>query len=188
VDDAQLVAGALAGKAECYDALYMRYRSQVWSAVTAMGVPESAADDMAQEILAAVCLKLAQFDPTQALFSTWVIGFAKKAAAKYWRAQARHPALQSLDATPEECMASDESGPAAVYERKLLRQSVRDLVCRLRPKLREPVILYWFNELSVAEIARVLGRPDSTVRDQLKEGMRDLRTLAAGEAAFAGAR
>jgi DNA-directed RNA polymerase specialized sigma24 family protein len=43
--------------------------------------------------------------------------------------------------------------------------------------LREPVVLYWFKEMSVAEIARFLKRPDSTVRDQLKEAMRELRVI-----------
>jgi len=188
VEDAQLVADALAGKAECFDALYMRYRSVVWNVVTKMGVPESAADDMTQDVLSAVCRKLASFDRARASFSTWVIGFAKKAAVNYWRAQKRHPAPDSLDEMEEDFVASDKDGPAAEYERKLVRQGVRDLVCRLKPKLREPVVLYWFKELTVAEIARVLGRPDSTVRGQLKEGMRDLRALVAEEQALAIAR
>jgi RNA polymerase sigma-70 factor (ECF subfamily) len=177
VDDAQLVAGALAGKAECYDALYARYRGKIRGWVTGMGVPESAADDLTQVILAAVCRKLGSFSEGRAAFSTWVYGFAKKSVAAHWRAQSRHPEPDSLDDTPEECIAGDTVGPETVHERKQVQEGVRELVCRLSPKLREPVVLYWFKEMSVAEIARLLKRPDSTVRDQVKVAMRELREL-----------
>jgi RNA polymerase sigma-70 factor (ECF subfamily) len=188
VEDAQLVAGALAGNAECYDALYVRYRGRVRGLVTGMGLPESDADDQTQVILASVCRKLGSYEQTRAAFSTWVYGFVKKAVAAYWRAQSRHPVPDSLDERAEECIASDKDGPAAEYERRQVQRGVRELVCRLSPKLREPVVLYWFKEMSVAEIARLLNRPDSTVRDQLKEAMRELRALAASEPAIAAAR
>ena len=188
MDDAQLVAGALAGKAECYDALYARYRGKIWCWVTGMGIPESAADDLTQVILAAVCRKLGSFQEGRAAFSTWVYGFAKKAVAAHWRTQSRHPEPDSLDDTPEECIAGDTDGPETVHERRHAQEGVRELVCRLPPKLREPVVLFWFKEMSVAEIARFLGRPDSTVRDQLKEAMRELRASVATEPGLAATR
>jgi RNA polymerase sigma-70 factor (ECF subfamily) len=177
VDDAQLVAGALAGKAECYDELYRRYRGRVQGWMTREGMPESAAEDRAQKVLTAVCRKLAQFDPKRAQFSTWVYGFIRNEVLSSWREQGRHPAPDSLDELPEECLPGDTDGPETVHERRQVQEGVRELVCRLSPKLREPVVLYWFKEMSVAEIARFLKRPDSTVRDQLKEAMRELRVI-----------
>jgi RNA polymerase sigma-70 factor (ECF subfamily) len=188
VDDAQFVAGALAGKAECYDALYVEYRGRIRGWVTGMGVPESAADDLTQVILAAVCRKLESFHQGRAAFSTWVYGFAKKAVAAYWRTQSRHPEPDSLDESAEERIASDTDGPETVHERRQVQEGVRRLVCRLSPKLREPVVLYWFKEMSVAEIARFLKRPDSTVRDQLKVAMREFRVLVATKPGLAAAR
>jgi RNA polymerase sigma-70 factor (ECF subfamily) len=179
VDDAQLVAGALAGKAECFDELYRRYRGRVQGWMTREGMPESSAEDRAQKVLAAVCRKLAQFDPSRAQFSTWVYGFIRNEVLSYWREQGRHPEPDSLDELPEECLPSDADGPETVPERKQVQEGVRELVCQLPAKLREPVILFWFKEMTVAEIARFLKRPDSTVRDQLKEAMRELRRLIA---------
>jgi len=177
LDDAQLVGKALAGKAECYDELYRRYRSRVQGWMMREGMPESAAEDRAQEVLAAVCRKLAQFDPSRAQFSTWVHGFVRNEVFSYWRERGRHPAPDSLDDTPQECIAGDFDAPETVHERRQVQEGVRELVCQLPAKLREPVILFWFKEMSVAEIARFLKRPDSTVRDQLREAMRELREL-----------
>jgi RNA polymerase sigma-70 factor (ECF subfamily) len=168
VNDAQLVAGALAGKAECFDELYRRYRGRVQGSMMREGMPESAAEDRAQKVLTAVCRKLAQFDPKRAMFSTWVHGFVRNEVFSYWREQGRHPEPDSLDEMPEECLPSDADGPETLHERKQVQEGVRELVCQLPARLREPVILFWFKEMSVAEIARFLERPDSTVRDQLK--------------------
>jgi RNA polymerase sigma-70 factor (ECF subfamily) len=145
--------------------------------MTREGMPGPEAEDRAQKVLAAVCRKLAQFDPSRAQFGTWVYGFIRNEVRSYWREQGRHPAPDSLDDTPEECIAGDSDGPETMHERRWLQEGVRELVCRLPPKLREPVVLYWFQEMPVAEIARFLKRPDSTVRDQLKEAMRELRVL-----------
>jgi RNA polymerase sigma-70 factor (ECF subfamily) len=147
--------------------------------MTREGMPESAAEDRAQKVLAAVCRKLGQFDPSRATFSTWAYGFIRNEVRAYWRERGRHPEPDSLDESPEECIPSDTDGPETVHERKQVQEGVRALVCRLSPKLREPVVLYWFKEMSVAEIARFLKRPDSTVRDQLREAMRELRVLVA---------
>jgi RNA polymerase sigma factor (sigma-70 family) len=138
-------------------------------------MPESAAEDRAQKVLAAVCRRLAQFDPSRAQFGTWVHGFIWKEVLSYRRQQGRHPAPGSLDELPEECIAGDTDGPETMHERRQVQAGVRELVCRLPPKLREPVVFYWFEEMSVAEIARFLKRPDSTVRDPLKVAMRELR-------------
>jgi DNA-directed RNA polymerase specialized sigma24 family protein len=92
-------------------------------------------------------------------------------------AAGRHPAPESLDELPEECIAGDTDGPETMHERRQVQAGVRELVCRLPPRLREPVVLYWFEQMSVAEIARFPKRPDSTVRGQLKEAMRELREL-----------
>jgi RNA polymerase sigma-70 factor (ECF subfamily) len=151
-------------------------------------MPESAAEDRAQKVLTAVCRKLARFDSSRAQFSTWVYGFIRYEMISYWRELGRHPQPDSLDEQPEECIAGDTDGPETVHERRKVQEGVRALVCRLSPKLREPVVLYWFKEMSVAEIARFLKRPDSTVRDQLKEAMRELRVLVATAPGLAAVR
>jgi RNA polymerase sigma-70 factor, ECF subfamily len=54
--------------------------------------------------------------------------------------------------------------------------AVRDLAERLPRKLREPVLLHYYADLAVDEVAQLLGRPPGTVRRQLSEARRLLRT------------
>lgn len=49
------------------------------------------------------------------------------------------------------------------------RREVADAVERLPARLREPVLLFYFADLSVEEVARALGRPLGTVKRQLHQ-------------------
>jgi RNA polymerase sigma-70 factor (ECF subfamily) len=53
--------------------------------------------------------------------------------------------------------------------------SIRDLVDRLPERTRVPVLLHYYADLSVHDIASELGRPEGTVRRLLAEGRAALR-------------
>ena len=53
---------------------------------------------------------------------------------------------------------------------------LRDLVDRLPEKLRQPVLLHYYADLPVAVVARVLHRPEGTVKSQLVDARRLLGT------------
>jgi RNA polymerase sigma-70 factor (ECF subfamily) len=53
--------------------------------------------------------------------------------------------------------------------------SIRDLVDRLPERTRVPVLLHYYADVSVHDIARELGRPEGTVRRLLTEGRDALR-------------
>ena len=59
---------------------------------------------------------------------------------------------------------------------------LRDLVMRLPERLRRPVLLHYYADLPVAEIARALHRPVGTIKRALSEGrahlLKDLQNSA----------
>lgn len=62
------------------------------------------------------------------------------------------------------------------------RQRVRRAVSTLPELYRVPIVLRYFSELSLEEIARLLGRPSSTVGVQLLRGRALLRKALEGSA------
>lgn len=55
--------------------------------------------------------------------------------------------------------------------------AVRDALKRLDEKYREPIELYYFHGLKVAEIARTLGKPAGTVKSDLMRARQRLKEL-----------
>ena len=63
-------------------------------------------------------------------------------------------------------------------------QHLDDALSQLRPGDRSLLHLYYFEELSVREIAQLLDRRESTVRTQLTRARDRLKTIMKGEAQY----
>lgn len=84
-----------------------------------------------------------------------------------WRRAARE--ARASAALPPRAMATE--GPD---------YAVRDAVARLRRPLRDVVVLHYFADLSVDEIAAILRKPSGTVKWLLKEARDELRRTLGG--------
>ena len=58
---------------------------------------------------------------------------------------------------------------------------VLDAVMRLPPKYKDVVYLYYYDGYQTDEIGRMLGRPASTVRNQLRDARGKLKELLGGD-------
>lgn len=52
---------------------------------------------------------------------------------------------------------------------------MRQAVHKLKENLRIPVILYYVNEMTVPQIARILGIPEGTVKSRLSTARKRLK-------------
>ena len=58
---------------------------------------------------------------------------------------------------------------------------VLDAVMNLPPKLKDVIWLYYYEDYSSDEIAKMLGRPPSTVRNQMKDARNLLKSMLGGD-------
>ena len=101
----------------------------------------------------------------------------RRAATSRRRLAATTPLDDVLVATLAD--PGDPAGEAMASEE---RETVRGAVARLPEPYREVVALRFFGDLSLLEIAAATGRPESTIKTQLRRGLERLRA-AMGEAA-----
>ena len=77
--------------------------------------------------------------------------------------------------------AADPSGdPARLAGRAAEREQLASLLAGLPERYRVPVVLRHVDDLSYAELAEVLGRPEGTLKAQVPRGLALLRAAAAG--------
>lgn len=77
------------------------------------------------------------------------------------KVRAVNPALE-----PQEC-----------YERKERQSAVREIMLAVPLKYRDVLYLYYFEELKIREIARVLDLSQSGVKTRLKRGREHMRVI-----------
>jgi RNA polymerase sigma-70 factor (ECF subfamily) len=76
-----------------------------------------------------------------------------------------------------ELLLSRESGPVSRMLREEIRNRVHDAIRRLPPEYREVLILRQLEQLSITEIAQVVGIPEGTVKSRHFRGLAELRAL-----------
>lgn len=68
----------------------------------------------------------------------------------------------------------DEAADKAVYPEE---SGIIHLVMSLKPKLRTPLYMYYYEEYSVKEIAALLGEKETTITTRLSRGRKKLKEL-----------
>jgi RNA polymerase sigma factor (sigma-70 family) len=159
-DDA-LVREAQAGDAAAREALARRYRGRVYVFALALLQRPEDAEDAAQETFIRAFGSLGTYEP-RGHFRAWLLAIA----ANVCRAHGRHERRRASHAAEEEW---EETSPAtgAIYAQAALREAVRAAIARLPAVYRGPVVLYYLEELPVAEVASILGRSRAAVKVQL---------------------
>jgi RNA polymerase sigma-70 factor (ECF subfamily) len=158
--------------------------------IASFGVPASDIDDVTQEVLSAVARTTARYEPSRGKLRTWLYKVAWYQSRTFLgRAYHRREELHAPH--------SDEIGWAlgsmqseANPERQTIASDTRRLVLELVEQIetnrRTVLIAYEIMEMTMAEIARTLGIPESTGWDQLQRARRELaRALRKHRAACA---
>jgi RNA polymerase sigma-70 factor (ECF subfamily) len=86
---------------------------------------------------------------------------------------------QEGDPTPR-----DETLPGATLERRERARRLQAALDRLSERHRAAVVLHDVEELSIAEIALIVGSNELTVRSRLRDGRRRLRDLLSADSGF----
>jgi RNA polymerase sigma-70 factor, ECF subfamily len=164
VSDDSLAREAQAGAAAALEVLARRYRGRVYVFALALLQRPEDAEDAAQETLLRAFRSLPTYEP-RGCFRTWIFGIAANVCREHRRREHRHGTVATeamADRLPRE-----EADGGAIYEQATLKASVRAAIARLPLLYRAPVVLYYLEELSVAEVAEALGRSRPSVKMQL---------------------
>jgi RNA polymerase sigma-70 factor, ECF subfamily len=164
------------GDRDAQRALYEAYKDKVYSiAFYFFRGDATAASDVTQQVFLKLIGGMAKYRGDSA-FSTWLYRIVVNACvdrSRRWRAE-----------TPTEPKVLDEmQAPAASHEELLARsevaRSVQTAIATLPPRLRLPILLRYFDELSYAEMAATLNCSIGTVSSRLSRAHRLLaRKLA----------
>jgi RNA polymerase sigma-70 factor, ECF subfamily len=179
-DEDSLIQRARRGDADAFATLCERYRQRVWRVVATVA-RNADTDDLAQDAIVRAFGALRSYRG-DACFEAWLCRIALNAAHDYQRSAWRRRVLlwdRSADTSREESSSADLSpSPHGEAERRELQRRVRKAVAGLQEKERVPIWLIYFEEFTLAEVARLEEVPESTIRSRVRAGLKRLeRTL-----------
>jgi RNA polymerase sigma-70 factor (ECF subfamily) len=180
VDDdlPDLIARSRAGDQIACATLYQRFVRPIYRLAYGVLLDEQDAEEVVQDSFVYAFQHLEAYDPARSAFRTWLYTITMSRC----RNKRRRKWLPTINlADVAECLPGLEPLPERVAEQQSLREVVLTALRRLSPKLREAVVLRYFDGLSYREMAEVLDCPQKTVESRVRLAHEALYRLLEGQ-------
>jgi len=171
--DERLLEQAADGNTAAFQILYERYRDPIYRFAFRMLGSVEGAEDVAQDCFLSLINDPARFDATRASLRTYLYAAARNQAVKRYQSFGRETAIDEL---ADEPASAERQGPMAQVLDDELAGEVAQAIASLPPLQREALILFEYEDLSLAEIAAVVGADSGTVKGRLFRAREKLRS------------
>jgi RNA polymerase sigma-70 factor (ECF subfamily) len=174
-DEAELIRAAMGGDRRAFEALVVLKRERVVRTAYQVTGDLEDARDVAQWVFLRLWKVLPRFDPARR-FDTWLYRITMNAAIDHLRRRGPQGTLQPLPDDPSllEDVAASGQAERAVDLGELQKVFLK-LAAQLAPRQRAAFVLREIEGLETAEVARILGVRESTVRNHLHQARRILQ-------------
>jgi len=176
--DSELVALARSGNKDAFSQLIERYQQMVRRIALGMVAHEEIARELAQEALLQAYLSLDHLRDISR-FKSWLYGIVLNICRSYIRDQKVNPySLEAMMGGMYRDMLyypSPVIDPEEIAEQRELHTIVLQAVQELSPKDRAATLLFYYEQLSMREIAAILGVSITAVKGRLYRAREQLR-------------
>lgn len=172
VTDEKLLADAANGDGKAFQILYERYRDPIFRFAFRLLGSAEAAEDVAHDCFLSLMQEPRRFDPERASLRTYIYAAARNQAAKRDHNSGREAGLEEMGEEPE--LGERHSPIARVLDNELASE-VEQAIAALPPLQREAIVLFEYEDLTLAEIAAVVGADSNTVKARLFRAREKLR-------------
>lgn len=171
MEDEILVQQLKKGSREAFDLLYEKYKNLVIRTAYLITGNKPDSEDVAQETFVKVYLHIAELK-NNAGFKPWMMQILVRTAYRIGKKRSREVPDDEIERLSENQAVLSPLG-------QMMRKEEAEMIFRavkaLPVKQKTVVVLYYYDELSVAEIAELLNCREGTVKSRLHTARRTLK-------------
>jgi RNA polymerase sigma-70 factor (ECF subfamily) len=154
-----VVSRAIKGDGEAFAQLYEEHFDKIYRYVYLRLESQSEAEDLTQEVFVKALGAIGSYKERNLPFASWLFRIAHNQVIDSLRKQGK---VEKVDLDDVDLVS--ESNPALIAERNIEGERLSEGVKKLSPAQREVISLRFGAELSIAEVAKVLGKSPGTVK------------------------
>jgi len=180
LDDEALVRRTQNGDTQAFDILWQKYSSRIYSLIYNMTSNHEDANDLLLEVFAKAYRSISGFRGRSS-FYTWIHAIAVNMTINFVKKRGRRfqLSLDDLDSSvhndKEFIELTASNTPTREVDLAELQQRLNEAMMKLSLEHRTVVTMFDIQGMPHAEIARILGVPEATVRSRLFYAHRQLQ-------------
>lgn len=170
MEETELVRKMISGDRDAFAGLMEIYQPQALRAAYLISGNHADSEDIVQETFVACYMNRGQIKNPEA-FKGWFYKTLSRNAWKICRKKKR-------EQPSEEVFPTDAAAPGEILGSVILKeeeQTLYEAILRLPVKQRTVIVLYYYNQMSVKEIAKICGCLEGTVKSRLFNGKARLK-------------
>jgi RNA polymerase sigma-70 factor (ECF subfamily) len=161
--DEVLVEAIAAGDARAMREFFARHRIDVYRFVLRLTRDASLADDLVSEVFLQVWRKAAGGFEAKSKVSTWLLAIARHKVCSAFR----HQPDAQLDEGFAAAIEDSADDPERALHKKDRSALLRECLSKLSPAHREIIDLVYYHEMSIEDVAHIVGIPPATVKTRM---------------------
>lgn len=172
LDDVGAIERARAGSGEAFTLIYADLARPVAAYLRAKGVQD--VEDLTSEVFLAVFRGIGTFEGDEAALRRWVFTIAHRRVVDTWRQAGRRtePVPYEPGDDPRTAASAEEDALDRVGQERTVA-----VLGRLTDEQREVLLLRIVADLTVEQVAAVVGRAPGAVKALQRRGLASLRTI-----------
>ena len=174
-NDEEIAHLVQSGRTEPFNILIGRYEDKIRRYSRKFLSDNADIEDVLQNIFLKAYENIQSFD-TKRKFSSWLYRIAHNELVNTLKKKKRNPlSFFDLDIIFPQYFHDDSLNQQ--IDRRDMQETINKCLDKLGPKYREPIILYYFENLSYQEIADIMQIPASTVGIRIKRAKDTIKSI-----------
>lgn len=176
-EETELVRRMKQGERAAFDKLYEQYYDKLYRTACMITGNRADGEDVTQETFIKMYLHCTELKKDEQ-FRYWLYKILNRTA---WQLAKKHSKEQPDEQILELADLSIHDSPAVQFLKNERDQAIINAVHSLEHRQRTAVILYYYNELSTKEIAKITECMEGTVKSRLFTARKNLKSLLKNE-------
>lgn len=158
----------------CFRVLYSRYASKIYGKCLSILKDEALAEDATQEIFMKIFTNLSRFEE-KAKFSTWIYSITYNYCIDYLRRKQKKDNLFTDDEVENASDVADDVSDQMMVEMEI--KQLKSVLEGLPADDRTILLMKYQDEMSIKEMAEILGKSESAVKMKIKRAKEKAQRL-----------
>lgn len=173
IEERELIANAK-DNPEAFGELYRKYVSRIYNYHYRHTSNHADAEDLTSRTFYRALRSIGQYRDTGGSFQAWLFRIAHNLVVNWYRDTSRRPEVKLDD---PEIIGDEKSDPHRDIEKQEAHDALREIVETLPEERKTLIVLKFVEQMTNAEIGKVLGRTEGAIKALYFRTLDSLRTM-----------